>query len=175
MPRCTIKTLSLAALLCGLAGCMISQPIEITYPPGAGWTFMYHDAMGENLGGGKAEVTFSGADRLAVTFTESAFGDRALLEGRLGRATDGWAPFSGRGRWFDGRPFLFVGCIHRGEGRVAPGALALHQGSEASLKAHPLLRDPCAGRHRGRAAAPGFGEAHVDRVFSWSAGVLKKR
>lgn len=161
----------LLALLWGLAGCVVSQPIVITYPPGATWTFQYRDALGEELGTGKAEVTFSGEDRLRVTLTEGAFGDTARLEGRLGQGAAGWAPFAARGRWFDGRPFLFVGCLQRAEGRVASGALALHQAHEQALEHHPLRRNPCAGVAARPSGSPRFARTLVDHLFSWSAAV----
>ena len=158
------------ALLWGLAGCLVSQPIVISYPPGASWTFSYHDALGEDLGKGKAEVSFARDHQLRLTFTESAFGDQASLKGRTGKKADsGWAPFSARGRWFDGRPFLFVGCIHRQKGRVAPGALALLQSRPGPSRAYPLYTDPCAGVATRSPRPPRFDEAQMDAVFSWSA------
>ncbi len=164
---------AVAALTLALAGCVVSQPIVVTYPPGATWTFTYHDAVGQEVGGGKAEVAFPGGGRLKATLTEKAFGDQARLEGKLGQATTGgWAPFSARGRWFDGRPFLYIGCVHRQRGQVAAGALALLHKREQAVK-HPLRTDPCASVASRARKAPVFGEAFVDRVFSWSAQVSR--
>jgi hypothetical protein len=162
-------------LAASLAGCVVSQPIVVTYPSGATWTFVYHDAMGQEVGGGKAEVAFEG-QAMRVTFTEKAFGDVARFAGELGPAgADGWASFSGQGKWFDGQVFVYAGCIHRQQGRVAPGALAMKPPLDPALPRHPLRIAPCAGAAGRAARAPAFGEALVDRVFSWSAGVSRRK
>ncbi len=167
--------LRLAALAAGLTGCVVSQPIVVSYPPGATWTFVYHDAMGQEVGGGKAEVSLAG-EAVKMTFTEKAFGDQARLAGELGQAdAGGWAPFSVRGKWFDGQAFVYHGCVHRQRGRVAPGALALLPPPAPALARHALRADPCAGVDKRAARAPAFGEALVDRVFSWSARVSRAR
>lgn len=170
-----MAALRLLALMAGLTGCVISQPIVVTYPPGATWTFVYHDALGQEVGGGVAEVSLEGR-AVRVTFTEKAFGDQARFQGKLGQVgASGWAPLAARGQWFDGQAFELRGCVHRQRGRVAVGALALKHPFAPALVSRSLLADPCAGVTGRAAQAPAFGESMVDQVFSWSAGVNRKR
>lgn len=168
-----IRRLALIPLLLA-AGCLISQPITVTYPADAAWTFAYRDALGEPLGGGRATVRFSddGAG-LRVDLTEEAFGDRARLEGRLLRQPtedDPWAPFTAEGRWFTGEAFVFSGCVNRAAGRIAPGAAAYLAAQRAMFQGHPLIKDPC----RRDKPVKRFAEEQVDRVFTWGAELARR-
>ncbi len=167
MIRAAAAVLAMAAML---GGCVVSQPIVVTYPPDAEWSFTYRDALGESLGGGKASVKISpDKARITITLTEEAFGDSARFEGRMSCPPDaarpGWAVFRATGRWFSGEAFVVSGCVHRQRGIIAPGAAAYLAGAKAQFEKHPLLARPC----QRDGAAKRFGAKQVDRVFTWSA------
>lgn len=164
-----LPVLLLAALCLVQAGCPISQAIIISYPEDASWSFKYRDALGEELGGGKASVAFSSnGTQVTMLLTEGAFGDHARLTAKLQRSPDApakWLPFAGTGVWFSGEAFAFSGCINPAAGKIAPGAAAYPLGERARLQGHPLLKDPC---QRG-GEIKRFKPAQVDKVFTWSA------
>ena len=168
-----LPSLLLAALCLVQAGCPISQPIIISYPEDASWSFKYRDALGEPLGGGKASVAFSSSGaQVSMLLTEGAFGDHARLTARLQRSPGApaqWIPFRGTGRWFSGENFVFSGCINPGAGEIAAGAAAYLDKEQGRLKDHPLLKDPCLRT----VAVKRFTPDLVDRVFTWRAELLR--
>ncbi len=155
--------------LAGITGCPISQPIIITFPADAAWTFQYRDALGEELGGGKASVSLTDdGSRLTAQFTEAAFGDRARLQAEVLTAwtqANPWVPFRGSGTWFTGEAFTFSGCIDPRAGVVAPGAVAYLTTEFPRLSVHPLVKEPCKRTDKVKS----FEDSDVDKIFTWSA------
>lgn len=168
-------TLLAAFALAGLTGCPISQPIIVTFPDDAAWTFRYRDALGEELGGGKASMTLSeDGSRLTMVLTEAAFGDTARFKGEiLATWTEQkpWVPFRGEGTWFSGDLFSFSGCIDPRAGRVAPGAVAHLTAEGPRLANHPLLGGPCPEKDEVKRFESGL----VDLVFTWQAYQPRKQ
>lgn len=171
-PALPVMVVGAAALLLG--GCLVSQPIVVRFPRDAAWSFAYHDALGEALGGGRAKLTVEPGPKgdappsLQIVLTEEAFGDQARFRGTLGPESKdhpGWHPFTAQGTWFDGRPFAVKGCLKRNTGAVRPHALA-HERTNAAAQ-DPRFESPCAGAPN--TAPPTFGEAQLDAVFTWSA------
>ena len=149
-----------------------AQPIVVTFPQDATWTFTHADALGEKLGHGKAKVTFDpGRGLFSMALTEQAFGDRATLSGKLPREADdhGNRRFDARGAWFDGRRFRFVGCFDGALTAVRPGAVAVVESDHQRLRSLPALADPC-----GTTPIKPATEAEVDRLFFWSATARRR-
>ena len=173
----TLTLLAALALTPALAGCPISQPIVVTFPADADWTFTYRDALGEQLGAGKAKVALmSTRVHLNILFTEAAFGDHARMAGELTRAPSKerrWTPFTGTGRWFSGEDFSFAGCMDLSGGEVAAGAVAYRKEASGALK--DLLENPCSSDGTSAEQVRRFDPALVDKVFTWSARLSAKK
>ncbi len=171
MSRTLLTALAAALSLTLAAGCPISQPIIISHPKGAAWSFNYRDAQGEELGQGKASILYSRDGKgLSMVLSEDAFGDQAHLQGEFLRPPtkeQPWVPFRAKGRWFTDEPFHYSGCINPLKARIASGAAAYLQKEQAQLAAHPQIKDPCTPAK----GVKKFGQGLMDKVFTWKAGL----
>jgi len=98
-----------------LISCPVSQEITVEFPKNANWHFEYYDVLGENLGFGKAVVEFDDDNRwFNMTLTENAFGDKALVRGKIMRrwSDEEGIPFRATGTWFAGEEFRFEGAFN---------------------------------------------------------------
>jgi hypothetical protein len=103
------------AMVSVLTGCPISQEIKIKFPRNANWHFEYNDAVGEDLGFGKAEFDVDlDARAFTMTITENAFGDKAEIRGLFIDSADdaGRIPFDAKGKWFDGESYRMTGAFN---------------------------------------------------------------